>query len=103
MFEALIQDGQLLKKIVESIKDLVADVNIDITEKGFSMQAMDSSHVALVTLNLNRPCFQAFRVERATTIGLSITNLHKVLKLVTAGDSLTMRIDEDMAYMSIIF
>ena len=48
MFEAKLNDGTVLKRIVDAIKDLVQDVNLDISETGISLQAMDSSHVALV-------------------------------------------------------
>jgi proliferating cell nuclear antigen len=48
MFEAKLQDGTILKKIVDSIKELVTDVNLDVNSTGISLQAMDSSHVALV-------------------------------------------------------
>ena len=34
MFEAKLAEGIILKKIVESIKDLVTDVNIDISPQG---------------------------------------------------------------------
>lgn len=34
MFEAKLTDGVILKKIVESIKDLVTDVNIDTSPTG---------------------------------------------------------------------
>jgi len=50
MFEAKLTDGTVLKRIVEAIKDLVTEVNIDVTPTGLSLQAMDSSHVALVNL-----------------------------------------------------
>lgn len=36
MFEAKLTEGVILKKIIESIKDLVTDVNIDITPQGNS-------------------------------------------------------------------
>lgn len=39
-----------MKKIVEAIKELVKNVNFDISTNGVSMQAMDQSHVALVSL-----------------------------------------------------
>lgn len=48
MFEAKMTDGTVLKRIVDAIKDLVQDVNLDINKQGISLQAMDSSHVALV-------------------------------------------------------
>jgi hypothetical protein len=34
MFEAKLQEGMILKKIVEAIKDLVDDVNIDLSPTG---------------------------------------------------------------------
>lgn len=34
MFEAKLLEGNILKKIVESIKDIVNDVNIDISPSG---------------------------------------------------------------------
>jgi len=37
MFEAKLSDGQVLKKIVEAIKDIVTDVNIDATSAGISL------------------------------------------------------------------
>ena len=52
MFEARLEDGSLFRKIIESLKDLVKMVNIDVTSKGLSIQAMDSCHVALVSLQL---------------------------------------------------
>ena len=36
MFEAKLTEGVILKKIVESIKDIVTDVNIDISPSGKS-------------------------------------------------------------------
>ena len=52
MFEATLREASTLKRIVEAIKDLVPDVNIDATPQGISLQAMDRSHVALVSLTL---------------------------------------------------
>ena len=52
MFEAKLANSGLLKKIVESIKDLVTDAPFDCSETAMSLQAMDSSHVALVSLKL---------------------------------------------------
>lgn len=34
MFEAKLQEGLILKKIVEAIKDVVNDVNIDVSPSG---------------------------------------------------------------------
>lgn len=50
MFEARLQQGNVLKKLLESIKDLVSEANFDCNSSGISLQAMDSSHVSLVAM-----------------------------------------------------
>ncbi|CAG8723323.1 11648_t:CDS:1, partial [Scutellospora calospora] len=44
--------GSLLKRLLDSVKELVTDANFDCSETGISLQAMDNSHVALVSLLL---------------------------------------------------
>ena len=49
MFEAKLSEGAVLKKIVESIKDIVTDVNIDISPSG--KYWYQSKKVSLMVLN----------------------------------------------------
>ena len=95
MFEAKLSDAGTFKKIIEAIKDLVTDVNIDATPQGLSLQAMDSSHVALVSLTLTCAGFESYKVDRAMTLGISVSNLAKVLKLSSNEDSITMKAEEE--------
>ncbi len=57
MFSCKLYEGIILKKIVESIKDVVNAVNIEVSPDGLQFQAMDLSHVALVTLRLKSDGF----------------------------------------------
>ena len=93
MFEAKLAEASILKKIIEAIKDLVTDVNIDVSPQGLAIQAMDSSHVALVSLNIPQDGFESFRADTAQALGINITNLSKVLKLAGNDDSLTLQAD----------
>ena len=95
MFEAILPEANTLKKIIESIKDLVTDVNIDVTPQGLSLQAMDSSHVALVSLVLKHAGFSTYRADRSMTLGISISNFAKVLKLANPDDEVHLRADDD--------
>lgn len=95
MFEAKLEQGQVLKKIVDAIKDLVKSVNIDANQTGISMQAMDSSHVALVSFQLKEDGFQNYRCDRPMTLGVSIENLAKILKCASPDDIITMQAEED--------
>lgn len=64
MFEARLIQGSVLKKVVDAIKDLVNDANFDCDPTAFSLQAMDSSHVALVAVRLNADGFEHYRCDR---------------------------------------
>lgn len=59
MFSARLDQGVIFKKIVDAIKDLVKNVNIEANPSGISFQAMDNSHVALVSLLLKEGGFQS--------------------------------------------
>ncbi|GKT83429.1 proliferating cell nuclear antigen [Colletotrichum tofieldiae] len=48
MLEARLDQADILKKVVDAIKDLVQDCNFDCNDSGIMLQAMDNSHVALV-------------------------------------------------------
>ena len=75
MFEARLVQGSLLKKVLESIKDLVTDANFDCSGNGFALQAMDSSHVSLVALLLRADGFEHYRCDRNMTMGMNLSNM----------------------------
>ena len=59
----------LLPQVVEAIKDLIEDANFDCNNSGFSLQAMDSSHVSLVALSLRADGFEHYRCDRNVSMG----------------------------------
>lgn len=69
MFEARLVQGNLLKKVVDAIKDLVTDANFDCSGGGFNLQAMDNSHVSLVAMQLRADGFEHFRCDRNLSMG----------------------------------
>ncbi len=103
MFEARLEQGIILKKIIDSLKELVKTVNIDTNEGGISMQAMDSSHVALVSFQLKEYGFNSYRCERPMTLGISIENLSKILKCASNDDIITMQAEEDPTSIKFMF
>lgn len=95
MFSCKLYDGSILKKIVESIKDVVNNVNIEVNREGMSFQAMDLSHVALVTLSLKADGFQEFKAHKVHCLGIKLQNLHKILKCANANDIITLECDDE--------
>jgi len=88
----------LLKKVADAMKDLCKDVNFDCSERGIQVQSMDSSHVALVSLNLKESAFTDFKCERPASLGMNVDSLTKILKMTSPNDSLKIRhqVDSDV-------
>ena len=103
MFHAKLNEGILIKKLIDAIKDLVSDINLDISAIGISLQAMDSSHVALVTLNLSAEGFEEYRCDQSMALGVSISNLAKVLRSGGNEDSSTLSCEDDPSKLKIKF
>jgi proliferating cell nuclear antigen len=64
---------------------------------------MDSSHVALVSLNLSVDGFEKFRADTNMVLGVSIANLAKVMRLADNNDSITLQADQEASHLKIIF
>ena len=76
MFEARLAQGAVLKKVLDSVKDLVTDANFEADpSEGFKLQAMDSSHVSLVSLKLHANGFEHYRCDRPLTMGMNLMNM----------------------------
>lgn len=103
MLELRLVQGSLLKKVLESIKDLVNDANFDCSATGFSLQAMDSSHVALVALLLRSEGFEHYRCDRNISMGMNLGNMSKMLKCAGNDDIITMKADDGSDTVTFMF
>ncbi len=103
MLEARLNQAQVLKKLLDSVKVLVSEANFDCGEGGISLQAMDTSHVSLVTLLLRSSAFDHYRCDRNLTLGLSIANLSNILRCAGNSDVLTLRADEAGDTLGLLF
>ncbi|CAG8838606.1 4049_t:CDS:1, partial [Cetraspora pellucida] len=50
----------LFKHVIKATRELVTDVNIELTESGINFSSMDSSHIALISVHLNRESFKKY-------------------------------------------
>lgn len=103
MFEARLIQGGLLKRVLESVKDLVNDANFDCSSTGFSLQAMDSSHVSLVALMLRSDGFEHFRCDRTLSMGMNLGNMAKMLKCAGNDDIITMKAEDSGDTVTFMF
>jgi proliferating cell nuclear antigen len=85
------------------MKDLVMETTFDCNKGGMQMQAMDSSHVSLCTLQLKAEGFEEYRCDRNVALGISLTNLAKILKCAQNDDSITMKAQDDSDTCTFVF
>ena len=103
MFEARLAQGKIFKQIIDAIKDLVTDCNMDISEEEMSIQSMDSAHVSLVAVRLSSAAFDHFRCDRPNSLGLNTANMSKIFKMLSGEDSVTFKAEDDADALSMLF
>lgn len=103
MLEAKIAHGNVLKKIIESIKDLVQEANFDFSPSGISLQSMDNAHVTLVMLLMRADGFENYRCDRSIPVGINVSSLAKVIKSAGNEDAITIRCSDDGETISFMF
>lgn len=97
----IFENGQLFCAIVNAVKDLSSEANLDFTTEGMYMQAMDSAHVSLCSLTLREGLFQSYHCAQNISLGVSLKTLSMVLrgikgelKLSSIGDKLHIEVSK---------
>jgi len=103
MFECTLSSGELFKKIVSALSDLVEQGNFQVDSNMISFQGMDSSHVSLVSLQLTEGGFENYRCDSNAVLGIQFAALNKILKCMTNKDSLSIQAQDDGDLINFIF
>jgi len=83
--------------MLEAIKELVSDANFDCSETGIALQAMDNSHVALVSLLLKAEAFDPYTCARGFSLGVNLNSLNKILRCAGNDDTITLQAEDESA------
>jgi proliferating cell nuclear antigen len=81
----------------------VQDCNFDCNDAGVALQAMDNSHVALVSMMLKAEAFSPYRCDRNLALGINIVSLTKVLRAAQASDILTIKAEDGPDVVDLTF
>ncbi|KAJ5224311.1 uncharacterized protein N7469_007814 [Penicillium citrinum] len=103
LLEARLEQASLLKRVVDAVKDLVQDCNFDCNDSGIALQAMDNSHVALVSMLLRAEGFSPYRCDRNIALGINLTSLTKVLRAAQNEDILTLKAEDSPDAVNLMF
>ena len=103
MFEAHLAEGNTMKQVIEAIKDLVKDCNLDCSEEEISIQSMDSAHVSLVAVRLGAAAFNHYRCDRPNALGINTANMSKIFKMLNSKDGVTLKAEDDADALTMLF
>ena len=103
MFEARLVQSVILKKVLDAIKDLLNEATFDCSDSGIKLQAMDNSHVSLVSLSLRADGFDKYRCDRNLSMGMNLASMTKIMKCAGAEDVLTMKAQDNADTVTFMF
>eukprot|EP00756_Hemistasia_phaeocysticola_P023429 Hpha_TRINITY_DN15891_c0_g4::TRINITY_DN15891_c0_g4_i1::g.189168::m.189168/K04802/PCNA; proliferating cell nuclear antigen len=94
LFQAEMRPARMLRQVAEALKEVVSEVQFECTDTGIIVQAMDSSHVSLVSLRLGSDGFQSYRCEKPMTLGVNVGHLVKILKCAGNDDTVLLAAED---------
>ena len=82
--------SQSIKILVESLKEVLTDINVYFDSNGMKIMTMDNARVALVYVRLVRENFEEYFCENKVICGLNMIYLFKLIKTLNNNDVITM-------------
>ena len=81
-----------IRILCEALKDILTDVNLQISQEGIKIISMDGSKQAVVNLKLDSSKFEKFYCKNPICAGLNMSSLYKIIKSVKNSDIVTFYI-----------
>jgi hypothetical protein len=79
-----------VRTLVDAVKDILTEVNLEIDAAGIKIMAMDGTHTILVHMRLYADRFDEFRCAEKCILGIDFVNFNKMVKQIKNEDSLVL-------------
>ena len=91
--------ASIIKNLFESIREILVDINIVFTADSIHCTSIDGNKCACVHFRLETARFKLYVCkEESIIVGVNMFSLHKLIKPITNGDTITMRILKNQRY-----
>jgi len=91
VFSSVVKETDKFRKVIDSLKELCDECNIECSPDGIKTQCMDNSHVALVSMSLKPEGFMHYVSRKTLCLGLNLANFSQILRCGGPKDKLTLR------------
>ena len=85
----------IFKQVIDALKDILMDVNLEVDETGLKIIAMDNTHIVLIHLKLEAKKFEEYYCEKRMYIGINMLKLHMLIKTIGTNDLLTLYVTKE--------
>ena len=79
-----------IRTLVDAVKDILTEVNMEIDAAGIKIMAMDGTHTILVHMRLYADRFDEFFCSQKIILGVDFVNFNKMVKQIKNEDSLVL-------------
>jgi proliferating cell nuclear antigen len=83
------------RTLVEAIKDILTEANLEVDSTGLKIMAMDGTHTILVHLRLQADRFDEFHCPKKQIIGINMINFFKLVKTMSNNESIVLYMRKD--------
>ena len=81
--------------LIEALKEILTDANIEIDSSGIKIIAIDTSHTVLVHLKLDASNFEVFHCKEKKQLGINMINFYKFIKIISNNDTLSLYVSKN--------
>ena len=71
-----------IKLVVDALKEILMDVNLEFDNTGMKIIAMDNTHIVLIHLKLEADKFERYFCEKKLYVGINMLKLHMLIKTI---------------------
>ena len=79
-----------IKLVIDALKEILMDVNLEFSNTGMKIIAMDNTHIVLIHLKLEADKFEKYYCEKKMFVGINMLKLHMLIKTITNNDILSL-------------
>lgn len=89
------RNSEYIKNILIFISSIVSQLNLDLTEEGIKIKAMDSAHISLINCLIPINLFETYNCDKNYMIGIDLNIMMQILNHLKADDELIVKFGTD--------
>lgn len=78
------------RTLIEAIKDILTEANLEFDSQGLKIMAMDGTHTTLVHLRLQADRFDEYHCPKKHILGVNMINFFKLVKTMSNNESIVL-------------